>query len=94
MIPPGNLIEIGYQELDETPMDVMRNIYRSLNFWPFVRARGQFRRYLKSQAGYRKNSYQFSETEIENVNRHWKFAFDAWGYPMQNSHPKVLSIAK
>ena len=85
MIPPGNLIEIGYDELDLHPMVVMRRIYHKLNFWPFARAKGRFRRYLKSQEGYQKNSYEISTTDIENVNRHWAFAFKEWDYPMQTA---------
>jgi len=83
LIPSGNLIEIGYDELDKRPMAVMRRIYHKLNFWPFARARGRFRRYLKSQENYQKNSYEFSTIDIENVNRHWGFAFEEWDYPMQ-----------
>lgn len=83
LIPPGNLIEIGFKDLDQTPMAVMRHIYQSLNFWPFARARGSIRRYLNSQEDYQKNSYEISAEDIENVNCHWKFAFEEWGYTMQ-----------
>jgi len=83
LIPPKNLIEINYKELDANPMFIMWRIYRRLNFWPFVRARGRFRRYLISQENYQKNSFQISLADVENVNLHWEFAFREWGYFMQ-----------
>jgi len=83
LIPPRNLIEVGYRELDKTPLPVMRRIYHKMNFWPFVRARGRIRRYLKSQENYQKNAYQISLEDISTVNQHWKFAFEEWGYDMQ-----------
>jgi hypothetical protein len=83
LIPPRNLIEVGYRELDKTPLTVMRSIYQNLNFWPFARVRGRLLRYLDSIKGYQKNAYQTSTTDIENVNHHWKFAFEEWGYRMQ-----------
>ena len=83
LIPHRNLIEVGYHELDKTPLPVMRRIYHSLNFWPYARVRKRLRRYLGSLEGYQKNSYQISPTDIENVNHHWKFAFEEWGYTMQ-----------
>lgn len=83
LIPPRNLIEVGFQELDHSPLPVMRRIYTSMNFWPYARVRGRLRRYLDTLKDYQKNSYQISPVDIENVNRHWAFAFEEWGYPMQ-----------
>jgi hypothetical protein len=83
LIPPRNLIEVGYRELDHSPLPVMRRIYNRLNFWPYARVRRRLRRYLDMLKDYQKNSYQLSVIDIENVNRHWAFAFDEWGYPMQ-----------
>jgi len=83
LIPPRNLIEIGYHELDQTPLPLMRRIYNSMNFWPYVRVRKRLHRYLDSLKGYKKNSYKISPTDIKNVNRHWAFSFKEWGYPMQ-----------
>lgn len=82
LIPPRNLIEISYDELDENPMEVMRRIYIRLNFWPFARVRGRLNRYLVTLKNYQKNKYQMSPGDLENVNRNWAFAFEEWGYPM------------
>jgi hypothetical protein len=83
LIPSRNLIEVGFRELDKTPLPVMRRIYTSMNFWPYARVRRRLRRYLYTLKNYKKNSYQISPVDIENVNRHWAFAFEEWGYPMQ-----------
>jgi len=66
----------------------MRRIYQKMDFWPFVRARGRIHRYLKSQENYQKNAYQISTEDISTVNRHWKFAFEEWGYNMQITSEK------
>ena len=83
LIPPRNLIEVGYRELDKTPLPVMRRIYNTLNFWPYARVRRRLRRYLASVKDYQKNSYQISATDIKNVNLNWEFAFEEWGYSMR-----------
>lgn len=92
LIPPRNLIEVGYRELDKTPLPVMRHIYNSMNFWPYARVRKRLRRYLDSLKGYQKNSYQISTVDIKNVNRYWAFAFEEWGYPIQK--PEELELQK
>jgi hypothetical protein len=63
-------------------MKVMRRIYHKLNFWPFARVRGRLHRYLNSIKDYQKNHYQMSAADVKKVNRHWKFAFEEWGYSM------------
>jgi hypothetical protein len=83
LIPKRNLIEVGYDALDNNPMLVMHHIYNRLNFWPFARVHGRLRRYLDSLKGYQRNSYQISPKDITSVNRHWAFAFDEWGYDMR-----------
>jgi hypothetical protein len=83
LIPPRNLIEVGYRDLDKTPLPVMRRIYNSLNFWPYTRVRRRLRRYVDLLKDYQKNSYQISPVDIANVNRHWKFVFEEWGYNMR-----------
>jgi hypothetical protein len=86
LIPPRNLIEVGFQKLDKTPLRVMRRIYQKMNFWPYSRVRKRLIRYLDSLKGYQKNSYQISSVDIENINSHWAFAFDEWGYSMRKSN--------
>lgn len=83
LIPPENLVEIGYDELDQTPMQVLKKIYNGLKLPSFSKAKRPVRRYLKLQKGYQKNSYKISVSDITKVNQNWGFAFDEWGYSMR-----------
>jgi hypothetical protein len=83
LISPQNLIEIGFHELDVSPLPVMRRIYHRMNFWPYSRVHRRLIRYLDSLKDYKKNTYQISSLDIENVNKRWGFAFDEWEYAMR-----------
>jgi hypothetical protein len=83
LIPPGNLVEIRYEDLAAQPIDEVRRVYQALNLPGFTRAEAAFRSFIAGQAGYQKGSYALSADVIAKVNRRWQFAFDAWGYAMR-----------
>lgn len=80
LIPAGNLVEVKYEALETAPMEVLRRLYETLRLPGFAVAAPAFRAYLDSVQGFQKNPYRVDDAVIEKVNRHWQFAFDAWGY--------------
>jgi len=80
LIPEGNLVEVRFDDLEMDPIEQLASIYDSLGLPGFAAAEPAFRSYLDSISGYRKNAYELSRGIIEVVNRHWPYAFDAWGY--------------
>jgi hypothetical protein len=79
-IPPGNLVEVKFEDLETEPLEQLRRIYNDLGIPGFAEAEPAIRAYLESIAGYSKNKYVLTDDVIEKVNRHWGFAFDEWGY--------------
>ncbi|MFP8872511.1 MAG: sulfotransferase, partial [Myxococcota bacterium] len=80
MIPPGNLIEIRYEDLDARPMSKLEDIYKALDLGDFERMRSTFEGYLESLGTYEKNKFEFPEDVVSTVNDNWDFAFEAFGY--------------
>jgi hypothetical protein len=80
LIPPGNLIEIRYEDLDARPMSKLEDIYKALDLGDFERMRSTFEGYLESLGTYEKNKFEFPEDVVNTVNDNWDFAFEAFGY--------------
>ena len=80
LIPPGNLVEVQFEKLEQEPMAQLGRIYEDLDLPGFKEAKSPARAYLASVADYRKNRYCLDDDVIQQVNRHWGFAFEAWGY--------------
>lgn len=80
LIPAGNLVEVRFEELEANPLTETRRIYETLGLPGFAAADPAFRAYLASVADYKKNDYKLTADIIDQVNRHWSFAFDEWGY--------------
>ena len=80
LLPPGNLVEIRFEDLERSPLEQLRRIYEELRLPGFTAAEPAFRSYITSVAGYRKNVYELDEEAIAKVNQNWGFAFEAWGY--------------
>jgi hypothetical protein len=80
LIPDGNLVEVRFEDLEADPLGETYRLYEALGLPGFVDAEPAFQAYLASVADYRKNDYHLTADVIDRVNRHWSFAFEAWGY--------------
>ena len=80
LIPPGQLVEIRFEDLESNPIDQLRHIYKKLGLQGYEKALPGFHAYIKTQAGYRKNRYSLPEEIRTRIARKWDFAFDRYGY--------------
>lgn len=86
LISAGNLVEIRFEDLEASPLAQLHQVYDGLGLPGFAAAESRFRAYLDSVAGYRKNAYELDGNVIAEVNRHWQFVFDQWGYDRLEPH--------
>ncbi len=83
LIPEDRLVEIRYEDLDAEPLKILEQIYRNLDLGDFAIVKPRLVEYLESLGSYEKNRFDFPEEIVDTVNRHWGFAFDAFGYERQ-----------
>lgn len=80
-VPQGQLVEIGYEELETAPLAALERIYRTLELPEFAIGRPAIEAYLRSISGYRKNRYAPLESDLrDTLAREWHATFEAWGY--------------
>ena len=91
LIPEGHLSEVRYEDLDEDPVREVERIYRELDLPAWDEALPRMKQYLADHAGYQKNPFAVSQSDIKRVEDHWGFALDAWGYPRMNGHDSPTS---
>lgn len=81
LIPPGQFCEVGYEELEREPVQVVRTIYEALGLTGFESMRGVLEQYLRSLAGYQKNKYAELPAPLrQRIASEWQRSFDEWGY--------------
>lgn len=81
LIPKGQLIEVGFDELDQNPYETVEKIYKELNIPNYDKAFPEIDQYLKSVKNYKKNKFRdIKPKTVERILKEWKFAFDEWGY--------------
>jgi hypothetical protein len=79
-IPPGNLVEVKFEDVEVRPLEEMARIYETLGLPGFEDARAAFQRYIDSQSGYKKNRYVLDAATVEAVSSHWAGDIERWGY--------------
>lgn len=85
---PASLIELGYDELDRTPLPALRRIYDQLGLDGYEAAEPRFQRYLQSVESYRKNTFKGTAETVEAVEREWGYFIEKWGY----RKPEVAAV--
>ena len=80
-IPPGNLAEVRFEDLESNPVDELERLYRELGLPGWSEAEPRIREYLETLSGYRKNEFRRDQALVDRVNERWAFTVRAWGYP-------------
>ena len=81
LIPEGQLVEIGFDELEQDAMGTIEKVYRDLGIDGLEAARPEMLAYLDSVSNYEKNVFRQTEPEVaEKLMNEWAFAFEEWGY--------------
>ena len=82
LIPPGQHIEIAYEDLERDPIGQLEVIYQALSLGPFDAVRADVKAYLASVEGYQKNRHpRLDDATREKVASAWSRSFELWGYP-------------
>jgi hypothetical protein len=87
LIPEGNLVEVRFEDLEVAPLAQLRQVYEGLRLPGYAEAEPGFRAHIASTANYEKNEYELTDEVIAQVNEHWQFAFDEWGYDRLEPSP-------
>jgi omega-hydroxy-beta-dihydromenaquinone-9 sulfotransferase len=81
MIPANQLIEVGYDQLVDNPINELERIYTQLDLGGFENVKPQLNAYIKTLKSYQVNPKVDVDTEIKDqIKTRWDFAFKEWGY--------------
>lgn len=80
-LPPTQLIDVTYEELLESPLQTVRNVYNQLELPGFSQAEPRIAEYLAIQPGrLAGDEHTLDGACRERVAREWSFAIERWGY--------------
>lgn len=82
MIPPGNVTELRFEDLENSPRDCLERIYAELDLPGLARFWERAAAYLQSLGSYKKNTYRLTEEDRIKVGQHWAFNFARYGYSL------------
>ena len=84
LVPPGNLIEVGFDELDSRPLETLERIYTHLGWaGEYARMKPRFESYLATDAkDFQKNSFndKLDAHLLASIKSRWKDAYEEFGY--------------
>ena len=78
LIPPGNLIEVNYEDIKAKPLTILKKIYTSLNLTGYNDALKNFTEYLEKEKTYKAFTYNYTSETFMRIDRHWPRHIDSW----------------
>ena len=82
LIPPGDLHELRFEDLEKFPEQSLARLYQELSLPDFDRFWPHASMYLDNIAGYKKNTHILTAEVRAKVSRRWRFFFERYGYPL------------
>jgi hypothetical protein len=86
----NSYIEIKFEDLEKSPIEILSDIYRKLEINGFKEALPQITSYIGKQKHYQKNIYKISQHEVALINKHWAKYIEYWNYKL----PDNLQVVK
>lgn len=85
LIPTGQLVEIGFEDLQASPVKKIHSIYQNLGLSGFEDMLPQLENYLQSLKGYKKNEHQISPSKLEELKKAFKPYMQAFEYSIPDT---------
>ena len=82
-VPKGHLLEIRYESFVKEPLVYLKRIYKELGIPGYKKAEPNFIRHIESVKDYKTNRFVIEPELKAKINRRLKFAFDYFGYEME-----------
>lgn len=70
-IPPGNLIEISYEDLKSDPFSVVQRLYQKLNLPNFEFTANDLLKQLEREKGYQNFEYRYDKEDLDRIAERW-----------------------
>ena len=93
LIPPGNLMEIRFEEFEQNPVKEMEKIYNGLLKEDFSAVELYFTNYLKTQKDHKKNKYLVDAAVIEAIHNNWGKFIKMYNYDIPTDVAIKMPVA-
>ena len=79
-LPEDTLYEIRFEDFEKDPIPYLKEAYDALGLGGFDAAKPGFERYMASQKGYEKNTFDYPKELMEKIDARLGFYFERYGY--------------
>jgi hypothetical protein len=81
LIPPGDFVDIAYEDLERLPIETLAEIYRGLSLPSFGEIEPTISEYVASLSTYQKNRFKPLPADlVGRLSHEWHRSFSEWGY--------------
>ena len=79
-LPANQLVEIRFEDLIQSPTDILTQVYQQLELGDFDTARPAVQQYFEDRKGHRTNPVELDAKLMAEIDSHWQPYSEAFGY--------------
>jgi hypothetical protein len=79
-IPKNQLVEVNFESLVESPVDVMKTVYEQLELDGFDSAETKVNDYFAKRKAHKTNPSTIDDSMAEDIKHHWREYIEEFGY--------------
>ena len=79
-LPQDRMVHVRYEDLVDSPMKVLQNIYQQMNLGNWRDAEPALRAYVKSSGGWQAARYDLAPQLRGEIWRRWGWVYGRYGY--------------
>lgn len=80
LIPKGQLMELSFEDLEENPQEIIKEVYRSLSLKGYENAKPYFDAYLEKSKHYQKNKHKIEKSLLDAIQKECGFSMELYKY--------------
>ncbi len=79
-VPADHFVDVDYKQLDESPLETVEQVFRTLKLEGWEESKPRFEAYLASVRSYKKTHYDMPNDIVQKVRERWGPIMARWGY--------------
>jgi len=84
-VPKEQLIEVSFDDMEENPKQLLKEIYQHLDFKGYENAQPHFEAYIEKNKHYKKNQHSINKSLLDAIQKECGFTMKHYKYSLPNN---------
>lgn len=85
LVPKEQLMEVSFDEMENKPKELLKEIYQQLGFKGYENAQAHFDAYIEKSKHYKKNKHSIDKSLLDAIQKECAFSMELYNYSLPDN---------